>query len=125
MISLKRKLGDFGENIAREYLRRNGYHILNSNYTKPYGEIDIIASHKDVLVFIEVKTRVIKEVGYIPPEASVGYFKGRKIVRTAQVYLMEKHIPENTFWRIDVVSVDLNYTTRKAKVRHFENAIVE
>lgn len=124
MPSLKRELGDMGERLVQAYLIKRGYQILQKNYLKPYGEIDIVASNKGVLVFIEVKTRVIKEKGYIPPEASVGYFKSRKIVRTAEVYLMEKRIPENTFWRIDVVSVDLNYTTRKAKIRHFENAVV-
>lgn len=125
MFSPTRKVGNSGEEIARQYLERKSYNILESNYLKPYGEVDIIAWDKAVLVFIEVKTRISgqKKV-YLPPESNVNYYKGRKIIRTALAYMEEKGIPEDVLWRIDVISVELDCENRKAKVRHLENAIV-
>lgn len=125
MPSPKRQLGDIGEKIARNYLKRKGYNILENNYRKKYGEVDIVAKDRKVLVFVEVKTRIKKLTEkYLPPETNVNYSKGIKIIRTAQVYLMERRIPEDIFWRIDVISVELNYESRKATVKHFQNAVV-
>lgn len=125
MPSPKRQLGDIGEKIARNYLKRKGYNILENNYRKKYGEVDIVAKDRKVLVFVEVKTRVYNpEVVYFPPEVNVHYFKGKKIERVANIYLSEKKFSENTLWQIDVVTVELNYTNRKAKITHFKNAVV-
>jgi len=56
MPSLKREIGNEGEKIAKKYLRGKGYYILETNYLKPFGEIDIIAENQGRLVFVEVKT---------------------------------------------------------------------
>ena len=122
----KRKLGNLGEKVAKEYLQSKGYEIQGENYLKPWGEIDIIAKKDNVLIFVEVKTKIKKteKQGYLSPEANIGRLKGIKLIRTAETYLMEKNIPENVFWRIDVISVELDYAVRKAKVKHFEDAIV-
>ena len=57
MKSKRRTIGDFGEEIALKYLEKKGYQILDRNFLKPYGEIDIIAIKNDILTFVEVKTR--------------------------------------------------------------------
>lgn len=125
MPSEKREIGDEGERIAQKYLQRKGYHILETNYLKPFGEIDIIAENQGGLVFVEVKTRIYNNhVNYFPPEVNVHYFKGKKVERVANIYLSEKGFPESTAWQIDVVSVELNYTTRRAKITHFKNAVI-
>ena len=49
--------GDSGEQLAKEYLKKNGFQILKTNYKTNIGEIDIIAKQKDFVVFVEVKTR--------------------------------------------------------------------
>ena len=59
-MTIKRQVGDFGEEITAEYLEKNGYRILDRNYSKPFGEIDIIAIKDDLIAFVEVKTRKSK-----------------------------------------------------------------
>ncbi len=127
MVTPKRKLGDIGEKIARGYLKKQGYQILEQNYQKPWGEIDIITQKNKEIIFIEVKTRTVSEgqsLGYSPyPEENVGFNKKQKVIRTAQTYLLEKKYPLETFWQIDVIAVELNIQTRKANLKHIKNAI--
>lgn len=123
MVTPKRKLGDIGEKIARGYLKKQGYQILEQNYQKPWGEIDIIAQNNKGLIFIEVKTRTVSEGQSLNPEENVGFNKKRKVIRTAQTYLLEKKYPLETPWQIDVIAVELNIQTRKANLKHIKNAI--
>ena len=78
----KRKLGSFGEKIARRYLRRHGYRIKAKNFVADDHEIDLIAEDKSTLVFVEVKTRNVKSLGKIEmrPASSVTPEKQRKII---------------------------------------------
>lgn len=59
----RRDIGASGEKLAKDFLEKQGYHIVETNYCCPEGEIDIIAKHKDTLVFIEVRTKKSLEVG--------------------------------------------------------------
>lgn len=94
-----------GEDRACKYLKNLGFKILERNYRKTYGEIDIIAIDKDVLAFIEVKTRTSNLFG--SPLESITQWKLRSLVKTAQYYKMTHHnLPESL--RIDAVSIILN-----------------
>ena len=98
-------IGKLGEDKACEYLRKLGFKILERNYRKTYGEIDIIALDKDVLTFIEVKTRTSNLFG--SPLESITPWKLKSLVKTAQYYKMTKpNLPESL--RIDAVSVMLS-----------------
>jgi len=126
MPSQKRKIGDVGEKIAADYLEKNGCQIIERNYQKPWGEIDIIAQDKTGLIFIEVKTREKQKTGKaFSPEDNVHFAKQQRLIKTAETYLSEKDYPEETDWQIDVISVELNWQTRKASLRHFKNAVWE
>ncbi len=95
------KLGQRGEDLAAAYLQKKGYKIIQRNFKTLIGEIDIIARDRDVLVFIEVKTRESLEYGH--PFESVNKNKKRKIANVAMLYLKRlKDIPP---CRFDVVSV--------------------
>lgn len=125
MPSQKRVFGDLGEKIAKEYLIKHGYRIIDQNYAKKWGEIDLIAeSHENELVFIEIKTR---ETGNKPsaffPEDSVNYAKQKKLIKTAQTFLYELQYSENIPWRIDVIAIEIDKYSRKAKIRHLTNAV--
>lgn len=125
MPSPKRRFGDAGEKIAEKYLREKGYEIIDRNYRKPYGEIDLIAKKDRVLVFIEVKTRDMKHVHNFLPEQSVNKSKTRKIKKVCRVYLLEKKYSPDQEWQIDIIAISINIESRKARVKHMENAVWE
>ena len=94
-------LGRKGELWACRYLKKEGYRILERNYTTKVGEIDIIAEEQGVLVFVEVKTRLNDAYGL--PREAVDRGKQHKIIRVAQMYLLR--LPRLPVCRFDVVEV--------------------
>lgn len=95
-------LGRYGEDKAEEFLKKNGYRIIERNFKTKFGEIDIIAKNKRELVFIEVKTRSSTKFGY--PEESVDNKKFNRIKRCAEIYLLKigkKELPV----RFEILSI--------------------
>lgn len=125
MITQKREFGDLGEKIAKEYLERNKYKVIDSNYSKRWGEIDLIAkSPAKELVFIEIKTREAKNrPSAFLPEDSVNFSKQQKLIKTARTFLYENKYSDDTFWQIDVIAIEINKLSHKAKIRHIKNAV--
>jgi len=113
----KRAIGQKGEEIACELLIKKGYHIVERNYRCPIGEIDIIAYNRNTLVFIEVKYRTSRKYGY--PAESVDIRKQKRIIKTAQYYLIEKKLLDCTC-RFDVVEVE--NINNEIKINIIENA---
>jgi len=114
----KKEFGDRGEDIAADYLENKNYQIVERNYRYGHGEIDIIAMDKDVLVFIEVKTRKNLEFG--PPELAITRNKQRQIRKIAEAYLVEKEISDRDC-RIDVIAILIKQNL-PPKINHIENA---
>ena len=108
--------GKKGEHFAKEYLVSKSYNILNMNFRNYIGEIDIIAMDKDVLVFIEVKTRTNMKYGY--PYEAVNHKKQQKIIYTSLSYIQQKNI-KDTQLRYDIIEV---YMTGSMNINHIENA---
>ncbi|HOG11784.1 MAG: YraN family protein [Smithellaceae bacterium] len=94
--------GRAGEAMAADFLKRRGYRILEMNYRCSIGEIDMVAREKDVLVFVEVKTRKSGAMGY--PEQAVGLVKQKKMSQLALWYLRDKNIGDAAV-RFDVVAI--------------------
>ena len=84
----RRDFGDQGERLAADFLRRKRYRILETNYSRPTGEIDIIARQGKTLVFVEVKRR--SSLRYGRPSQAVDRGKQAHILRTAALYLKGK-----------------------------------
>ncbi len=103
------KIGQKGENIAAKYLERHGYKIIDRNFrSRRWGEIDIVATKDDTLVFVEVKARVGTKYGQ--PVEAVTPFKLRALKRAGQYYKLENpEAPEAL--RIDIVSIVLDKAT--------------
>lgn len=171
----KQKTGDLGEEIAVNYLKNKGYEVLERNYKKKFGEIDIIAvchneyhndiismshschidgtlmsyswhndivchyndktlCHDDgiikkllnkkknaVLIFFEVKTGMAGSSFRV--EENVHSHKKRRLIRTAQTYLLENKLAPDINWQIDVIIVELDFNTMKADLEHIKNAV--
>lgn len=111
--------GRRGEKMAVEYLRGQRYIILEVNYRKPYGEVDIVARDGNTLVFIEVKTR--HTLVYGTPFEAVDSRKQRQISRVAQEYLQVKGLNDCPA-RFDVVAVLLDRLERPSRIDHIKNA---
>ncbi len=130
MTTNKQNTGKLGEDIAVKYLENHGYSILERNYRKPWGEIDIIAleninKHQFLaiksqeLVFFEVKTQNQKFEWR--PEENVTRHKKHQLSRIVATYIKEHKIPENQDWRIDVLAIKLDFETKNAQIEHIQN----
>lgn len=107
-----RKLGLEGENKAKRYLIFHGWKILESNFRSPFGEIDIIARKKDVIAFIEVKTRLTDKYG--TPSEAVNEARKRRYISGANYYLCNKNIDMTV--RFDIIEI------YRGSINHIENA---
>jgi putative endonuclease len=99
--SLK-QVGATGEELAAGVLKKQGYKVLERNYRTPLGEIDLVARHRGVLVFIEVKTRRSSKYG--SPQEAVHPAKQERLRNLAEFYLNQKGLGEVTV-RFDVVGI--------------------
>ncbi|MFA6457575.1 MAG: YraN family protein [Bacteroidota bacterium] len=111
--SSTRSKGKAGEDSAVQFLRQQGYEILEQNYYYQHGEIDIIAREGSILVFVEVKSRRSRRFG--EPEESVTPKKQELLRRTAEGYVTERY-PNGIECRFDVVSVVMNDGKTDCKV---------
>jgi len=112
----KRETGNYGEAVAQGFLTRRGYTILETNYKRGGGEIDIIARLGTYVVFAEVKYRRGLKAGL--PRESVTPAKQRRIIRTALYYISENDLTETDF-RFDVIEV---FGREWLDVNHIEDA---
>ena len=95
-------LGRSGEKIAARFLKRNGYVILERNFSCLFGEIDIIARDGESIVFVEVRTKGSDEFGL--PMESVQESKQRRLIKVAWSYI-KSHKLYNAYFRFDLVSI--------------------
>ena len=111
-------LGKKGEDIATDYLLHHGYTIVERNFRKRYGDIDIVARKGDTLVFVEVKTRTSDLYG--GGEEAISRVKIYHLTRSAEYYLHIKNL-KDTPMQVDLVSIYLDYDGRTNKINHYEN----
>lgn len=117
----RKEFGNFCEKLAADYLEGKGYEIVTRNYRKPWGEIDIIAFKDNICVFVEVKANSREFVGNFNPELRVDNKKLGKIIKTAELYMTGEWNRVGYDWQVDVVSVTISESDKKAKIRHFKN----
>jgi len=115
----KKELGDYGEKIAAKYLSKNGYRIISTNYRCRFGEIDIVSKYKDVIVFIEVKTR--RNTTFGRPIESINTNKIRHLIKTINFYINENKLFNYNF-RIDAIEIIFD-KDNKIHINHIENII--
>lgn len=114
----RKSTGNYGEDLAANYLKKRGFRIIERNFKTKLGEIDILARQKSDIVIVEVKTKSGSNFG--EGFEMVNFRKRRKLLLLAKS-LQQKY--SNHTIRIDVVSIDMSKTP--PEIRHFENAVEE
>ena len=113
-------LGRAGEELAAEYLRKEGFFIAARNYRSQRGEIDIIAESRNLILFVEVKLRSA-DAGYFPREA-VTKTKQKRILHAANNYIYRSK--NHTQPRFDIIEIIMNerQDLKDADVKWIQNA---
>jgi putative endonuclease len=113
--------GKNGEEMAREFLVRKGFDLIEMNYENVIGEIDLIVTDKDFLVFVEVKLKVGDRFGI--PEEMINKRKLSQIKRVAESYLVleKKKVKKFKKYRIDGVCIMLNDDETVKTINHYKN----
>ena len=112
--------GSKGEDIACQYLIKNGYKILEKNFKVSFGEIDLIVNKNNIICFVEVKTR--NSLIYGLPEEAITEKKKSKIIKVAQYYIKNKHLYKYLF-RFDVISIKLKNNNLE-NIKFIKNAFM-
>ena len=113
-----KQTGEVGENLACEYLRKQGYKILERNYRIRGGEIDIVAQDGSTLVFVEVKTRYSHDFG--PPVESMTFWKIKALLKTARFYVQKINWGHREY-RLDFIGLDFADSSGNPKVELIKN----
>ena len=117
-MKISNKTAGIGEEFATSFLQKKGYKIIERNFRKGYGEIDVIATKNNTLIFIEVKTRISDNFG--TPFEAITPWKLNSVVKTAQFYKsFHPALPQSL--RIDAVSVKLSIDYSLEKIEILEN----
>jgi putative endonuclease len=116
----KSDFGRYCEHLASQFLQRKGYEIMELNFRRKWGEIDVVARKEGIFVFIEVKASRSSIAGF-EPELRAGRDKMKKVHRTARTYLAYRKIGPEIPWQIDIISVTFNKEKTSANIKHFKN----
>lgn len=138
----KQIIGKIGEDFACDYLRNKGYKIIDRNYLRKWGEIDIVAKDNKKLYFVEVKTvsrdtswnnmaknrdnheNVAHETDSYRPEDNVHPWKLERMGRVIQSYLLDKDVSDETEWQFDLITVYLDKDKRLVKIGLLDDLVL-
>lgn len=126
------EIGVIGEQLATKYLENKGFYILDRNYRKKWGELDIVAEKEGIIHIVEVKTvsknsfgdKFKEEIDRYRPEDNMHPWKLQRLKRAIQTYLLEKYKKTEPSWQFDLICVFLDQTKRVAKIKLIENLIL-
>lgn len=128
----KNKIGAHGEKLAENWLKKQGFSILDTNYLKKWGEIDIVAHETGKIHFVEVKTvsyetkeelnRAVSH-GTWRPEENVHFKKIQRLNRTIESWLSENKSKSD--WQIDVIAIRMVPREKFATIKYIPNIIFD
>lgn len=119
MKSLNKDIGSYGEYLACKYLLDAKHKILEKNFRNKLGEIDIISSFDDMIIFTEVKSRYTNSYG--SPMESVTYYKQRQIIKLSHYYILINKF-NNCNIRYDVIEILFNKSNQNFTINHIKDA---
>jgi putative endonuclease len=131
----KQKVGQLGEDIATKYLESKGFRIIERNYLRKYGEIDIVAQKGGIVHFVEVKSvscesfvgfaeNIATKTSQYRPEDNLHPKKLKRLANVIQAYLFAKYQKGEPEWVFDAIIVRLDMKLRNARVSFLENLIL-
>lgn len=112
-------IGNYGEDLAYKFLLSRNYKVLEKNYSNSLGEIDLICKKNDLIIFVEVKSRLSDKFG-IPCE-SVTHYKQHQILKVSLSYIKRFNL-YNINFRYDIIELYFDTIHKKYKLRHIKNA---
>ncbi|MFH1061911.1 MAG: YraN family protein [Candidatus Omnitrophota bacterium] len=113
----KLKTGLIGESIAKKFLQKKGYEIIEQNFRTKYSEMDLVVKKKDVLVFVEVRTKTNELFG--SPEETINKNKINRLIRSAEAYAACNNYSGKM--RIDAICIVLNPDDTPKRIAHYES----
>ncbi len=119
MKKLNKDVGNYCEDLAKDYLKRNRYFILDCNFKNRLGEIDIICAQNNLLIIVEVKGRYNYDYGL--PKESISFSKQKSIIKVSTSYISYKKL-FNLNVRFDVIEIYLNSNNNIFKIKHIKDA---
>lgn len=119
MKNLNKEIGNYCEDLAKEYLKQNNYKILDCNFRTFLGEIDIICIKNNLLIIIEVKGRYNYDYGF--PNESINFSKQKSIINVTQLYISYKKLFDINV-RFDVIEICLNPHNTFFRINHTVDA---
>ena len=128
----RQKIGQIGEDLACEFLEKTGYKIVDRNYLKKWGEIDIVAKNNKKIHFVEVKSvsrdlskNVIREtIDNYKAEDNMHPWKLQRLGRAIQSYLLDKNVSDDIDWQFDVITVYIDISKGQSKVFLLEDIVL-
>lgn len=120
----KQVIGRIGEDFTCEYLKKHGYKIIDKNYLRKWGEIDIVAKKGNMIHFVEVKSVTHVTFDGYRPEDNVHPWKLQRLGRVIQSYLLDKDVPDETEWQFDVATVYVDKDSKLSKVTLIEDLVL-
>ena len=120
------EIGKIGESLAKTFLMKQGFTIVEQNYRIIQGEIDIVAKKDKVWRFVEVKSIKVRsfenlEKLAVRPEDNLTFSKWSKFILTVAVYLKHKNVPHETKYQVDLACVYIDTETRQGRVKLMQN----
>ncbi len=128
--SKTQKIGELGEYYVTKFLMKQGFTIVERNFTMKWGEIDIVVTKENRLHFIEVKTVTQKNfdkfnvLDQYRPEDNMHKQKIKRLSRTIQTYISTKKLSYDIDWQVDLAIVYFNFQNKKYKIKFVKDIIL-
>lgn len=122
MKSFNKDIGNYGEELSFEFLKRKGYYILSRNFRNRSGEIDIICKKDDLIIFVEIKSRY--NYNYGSPIEAITYSKQKQIIKLCKFYIYINKLINYNF-RFDVIEIFFNKDNDLYYLNHITDAFRE
>lgn len=119
MSCYNKTIGNYGENLSLKHLIKNNYKILDTNFRTSYGEIDIVATINNIIVFLEIKSRYTDSFG--KAIESITYYKQKQIIKLSKYYIHRYNL-YNYNVRYDIIEVYFNNRNNLYKLNHIIDA---